>query len=99
VHDVAGFAAGEDGGRIERPAGHPFLRLTRPLAPGMAVTIEPGLYFIDSLLSKLRASDPARHLDWTRVDALAPFGGIRVEDDVVCTEAAPENLSRDAFAA
>jgi Xaa-Pro dipeptidase len=99
VHDVAGFAAGEDGGRIERPAGHPFLRLTRPLAPGMAVTIEPGLYFIDSLLSKLRASDPARHLDWTRVDALAPFGGIRVEDDVVCTAAAPENLSRDAFAA
>lgn len=99
VHDVAGFAAGEDGGRIERPAGHPFLRLTRPLAPGMAVTIEPGLYFIDSLLSKLRASDPARHLDWSRVDALAPFGGIRIEDDVVCTAGQPENLSRAAFAA
>ena len=99
VHDVAGFAASEDGGRIERPEGHPFLRLTRPLAPGMAVTIEPGLYFIESLLARLRASDHARHIDWTRVDALAPYGGIRIEDDVVCTEADPENLSRDAFAA
>lgn len=99
VHDVAGFAASAEGGRIERPEGHPFLRLTRPLAPGMAVTIEPGLYFIDSLLAKLRAGDAARHIDWSRVDALAPYGGIRIEDDVVCTEAEPENLSRDAFAA
>jgi Xaa-Pro dipeptidase len=99
VHDVAGFAASETGGRIERPEGHPFLRLTRVLQPGMVVTIEPGLYFIDSLLSRLRASDHARHIDWTRVEALAPFGGIRIEDDVVCTTDAPENLSREAFAA
>jgi Xaa-Pro dipeptidase len=99
VHDVAGFAASEDGGRIERPEGHPFLRLTRVLGPGMGVTIEPGLYFIESLLARLRAADTGRHIDWTRVDALAPYGGIRIEDDVVCTEDAPENLSRDAFAA
>lgn len=99
VHDVAGFAASAEGGRIERPEGHPFLRLTRELGPGMAVTIEPGIYFIDSLLAQLRAGDHARHIDWTQVDALAPYGGIRIEDDVVCTEDAPENLSRDAFAA
>ena len=99
VHDVAGFATSETGGRIERPEGHPFLRLTRVLQPGMVVTIEPGLYFIDSLLARLRASDHARHIDWTRVEALAPYGGIRIEDDVVCTTDAPENLSREAFAA
>jgi len=33
------------------------------------------------------------------VEALKPYGGIRIEDDVVCTDGAPENLTRDAFAA
>src|SRR5690606_25706348 len=49
VHDVAGFAASDAGGTIDKPDGHPFLRLTRVLEPGMVVTIEPGIYFIDML--------------------------------------------------
>ena len=53
VHDVAGFSD-EHGTLIPRPDGHPFLRMTRTLAPGMVVTIEPGLYFIPTLLAKLR---------------------------------------------
>jgi len=99
VHDVAGLQRDERGGRIERPAGHPFLRLTRTLACGMAVTIEPGLYFIDSLLEKLRAREHAGAVNWNEVEHLRRFGGVRIEDDVVCTDDAPENLTRDAFAA
>ena len=99
VHDVAGFQRDELGGRVERPAGHPFLRLTRTLAPGMAVTIEPGIYFIDTLLAKLRATPHAGAVDWNAVEHLRAFGGVRIEDDVVCTQGAPENLTRDAFAA
>ena len=98
VHDVAGFQQSEDGGTIGRPDGHPYLRMTRVLEPGMVVTIEPGLYFIDMLLDELRASPAAKDVDWARVDALRPYGGIRIEDDVACTDAAPENLTRDAFA-
>lgn len=99
VHDVGGFAASDRGGRIERPQGHPYLRLTRPLQPGMVVTIEPGLYFVDMLLEPIRQSPQANQVDWGRVAQLHRYGGIRIEDNVLCTESAPENLTRPAFAA
>ncbi|MCK7595534.1 Xaa-Pro dipeptidase [Pseudomarimonas salicorniae] len=98
VHDVAGLQIDEEGTRRERPEGHPFLRLTRTLGPGMAVTIEPGLYFIPSLLDRLRSGPHSRAVNWQAIEALLPFGGIRIEDDVVCTEAEPLNLTREAFA-
>jgi len=98
VHDVAGFAASESGGILAKPEGHPTLRLTRTLQPGMVVTIEPGIYFIDTLLAQLKQGDHAGAVNWDRVEQLRPYGGIRIEDDVVCTADAPENLTRDAFA-
>ena len=99
VHDVAGFAESDRGGMIAKPAGHPYLRLTRVLQPGMVVTIEPGLYFIDLLLEELRQGAHANDVDWARIEAFKPYGGIRIEDDVVCTESTPLNLTREGFAA
>jgi len=99
VHDVAGFAASDRGGTLPRPEGHPYLRMTRVLEPGMVVTIEPGLYFIDMLLEQVRADGHADSIDWRRLDEFRPYGGIRIEDDVLCTDGAPENLTRAAFAA
>jgi len=98
VHDVGGFRSQADGEPIPRPAGHPALRLTRRLMPGMVVTVEPGVYFIDSLLEALRAGPHARHVNWALVDALRPFGGIRIEDDMAVGEEHSENLTRAAFA-
>lgn len=98
VHDVAGFAASDEGGTIAKPEGHPYLRLTRELGAGMAVTIEPGVYFIDMLLDEVKKNGHADSVDWTRVETFKPFGGIRIEDDVVCTEGEPINLTREGFA-
>lgn len=100
VHDIGGFMADESGSPAPKPEGHPYLRLTRTLAPGMVVTIEPGLYFIPTLLNKLRATPQGAAVNWPLVERLARFGGVRIEDDVVCrADGAPENLTRDAFAA
>ena len=99
VHDVAGFAASDHGGTIAKPEGHPYLRLTRTLESGFVVTIEPGLYFIDMLLDELKAAGRGASVDWARVDAFRPYGGVRIEDDVVCTNGAPINLTREAFEA
>jgi Xaa-Pro dipeptidase len=98
VHDVAGFAQSERGGFIERPAGQPYLRMTRVLEPGMVVTIEPGLYFIDMLLEDLRAAGQADAVNWDRVAFFKPYGGIRIEDEVLCTAGAADNLTRPVFA-
>lgn len=97
VHDVGGTLASPEGGDIARPEGHPNLRLTRVLEEGYVVTMEPGLYFIDSLLAAAKAHSRGRHIDWARVAQFAPYGGIRIEDNLAVTAAGCENLTRDAF--
>ncbi|HME40536.1 MAG TPA: Xaa-Pro dipeptidase [Steroidobacteraceae bacterium] len=98
VHDVGGVMGDSAGHERERPPGHPYLRLTRMLEPGVVVTVEPGIYFIDSLLAAAHADARRAHINWSLVDELKPFGGIRIEDNVVATATIPENMTRNAFA-
>jgi Xaa-Pro dipeptidase len=97
VHDVAGFHPTPDGAPIPPPKGHEWLRLTRPLVEGMVVTMEPGLYFIDLLLDRLRTGHHAAAVNWELVDKLLPHGGIRIEDNLVVGLQGSENLTRDAM--
>src|SRR5262249_31564934 len=63
VHDVGKYRVGES---------------SRPLAPGMVLTVEPGLYFseaVDGAASRLRGI------------------GVRIEDDVLVTQGGHEVLT------
>ena len=79
---------------FDPPAEYRFLRNTRILEPGQVVTIEPGIYFTPTLLDPLRAGADADAVDWQLVDRLVPFGGIRIEDNIVCRQGDPEDLTR-----
>ena len=98
VHDVGGVMGDALGAMRERPKGHPYLRLTRMLEPGVVVTVEPGIYIIESLLAVAHGDERRAHIDWDVVEELKPYGGVRIEDNVAATTGKPENLTRDAFA-
>lgn len=85
---------------VKPRADNPFLRNTSIIEAGQVFTIEPGVYFIEGLLGPLREGPLADRVNWAEVDALAPFGGVRVEDDLFVTgdPARPvENFTRDAL--
>ncbi len=94
VHDVGGHLADDSGRELAPPADFPKLRLRRTLEPGQVVTIEPGVYFIDSLLDELRSGPHAEQIDWGGIARLRRYGGIRIEDDLLITADGHENLTR-----
>ena len=71
------------------------LRSTRTLEPGHVLTVEPGVYFIEMLLDRWRNGKNRSAINWDAVDALTPYGGVRIEDNVLVTDTGPRNLTRE----
>jgi Xaa-Pro aminopeptidase len=97
VHDMEdlGDRAGYAPGRVRsKNMGDRYLRLDRDLLPGMVVTIEPGFYQIPALLSnRLEVGGLESALDRKRLADFADVRGIRIEDDVLVTNAGSEVLT------
>ena len=92
THDVGGYSQGQPP-RLERP-GLKALRTRRTLLEGMVITVEPGCYFIDTLLDKaLEDPELAPMLNADRVNEFRGFGGVRIEDDVLVTADGMDLLS------
>ncbi|MCX6116719.1 MAG: Xaa-Pro dipeptidase [Proteobacteria bacterium] len=90
VHDV--------GTRLIAPRGeNQYLRNTSRIVPGQIATVEPGFYFIKTLLEQLRAEKIGDSMNWPLIQELSAFGGIRIEDNVLATEQGPVNLTRQCL--
>ena len=99
VHDMedlgdrAGYAPGRH--RSTEP-GWKYLRLDWDLLPGMAVTIEPGIYFVPALARRFRRPRPCRGAASTGHGwkAYRHLRGIRIEDDVLVTPVGVRGVDR-----
>lgn len=91
VHDMESLGEHNVGyGRDEARStqfGPSFLRLAKALKAGMVLTVEPGIYFNESLIGAWREQRRFEHLiDYAAFARHAGFGGVRIEDDVLVTE-------------
>jgi Xaa-Pro aminopeptidase len=89
VHDMEDLGevyVGYDGRPKSTQFGLKSLRLARPLRPGFAVTVEPGIYFIPQLIDQWRGENRfPEFIDYDRVETYKGFGGLRNEEDVLIT--------------
>ncbi|MDB9315856.1 aminopeptidase P family protein [Spirulina sp. CS-785/01] len=89
--DLAGYAPGRQ--RSDR-FGLKYLRLNRPLQPGMVVTIEPGFYQVPRILNDPNTRKQyQKWVNWEKLAQFADVRGIRIEDDVLVTQTGSEVLT------
>jgi Xaa-Pro aminopeptidase len=102
VHDLESF-----GDRVHYPGrqrsaqfGLAYLRMDMDLAEGMVFSIEPGLYFVPAILRSTEFRDRFKgQVMFEKAERFLAmnqgrgFGGIRIEDDVLCTSTGSEVLT------
>ena len=89
VHDMENLGevyVGYDGKPKSTQFGIKSLRLAKPLVPGLVLTIEPGIYFVPSLIDMWKAEKRfADFINYDKLETYKDFGGIRNEEDFVIT--------------
>ncbi|CAE6452656.1 unnamed protein product [Rhizoctonia solani] len=74
----------------DHPSFYRYLRLRLPLAAGMVLTVEPGIYFSPHLLAPVRSSPLIDHEVLARYESV---GGVRIEDVLWITETGCQNFT------
>lgn len=92
VHDMEDLGEQYVGYTAEEPKdtktfGWKSLRLAKQLEVGNVLTVEPGIYFIPTLIDLWAAENKlSEFINYDKVLAYKDFGGIRIEDNYVITE-------------
>jgi len=90
VHDMENFGEKYVGydkstSRSEQ-FGTNHLRLAKKLVAGNVLTIEPGIYFIPTLISIWKSENKfTEYINYQKLDSYSEFGGIRIEEDIAVT--------------
>lgn len=79
--DLVGY---EKGIKRSNQFGTSYLRLARALQPGFVITVEPGIYFIPTLINIWRSKKKfENYINYSKLETYKNFGGIRIEDNVL----------------
>jgi len=94
MEDLGDLAGYEEGRQRSDRFGLGYLRLNRPLHPGMLVTVEPGFYQVPAILNDAHLRSKYQDVvNWDRLSEFADVRGIRIEDDVLVTAEGSEVLT------
>jgi Xaa-Pro aminopeptidase len=103
VHDLESFGDAihyPNGATRSAQFGLSFLRMDMALKENMTFTIEPGLYFVPAIVKSPSFRNTfAQAVSFEKAETFLSmnnghgFGGIRIEDDILCTSAGAEVLT------
>ena len=99
VHDMEGygenFVGYNDEIKRSEQFGLAFLRLAKKLKKGFVITDEPGIYFIPALIDLWKSQNKfTDFINYDKLEAYKTFGGIRIEDDLLITDASCRVLGK-----
>jgi Xaa-Pro dipeptidase len=70
------------------------LRVDMKIKENYILTIEPGCYFIESLINNTEIRTRySKIINWSEVEKWKDFGGVRIEDDILVTKSTALNLT------
>ncbi len=70
------------------------IRVDLVLQENMLITVEPGCYFIKTILNDTAKRTQFKDfVNWNELDKWLSIGGVRIEDDILITKGSPDNLT------